>query len=108
MSVLSLSFSFAVGQPGLQLVDAEVESFIRSATGVEATFQQLTSTKRLAFEAHTYLVASVCQSVEQKDETARRKMPHAEGTTRMEELRTSLRGVSISGELEPVSRRRFS
>ena len=50
----------------------------------------------------SYLVASIRQSVEQTDETAPRKVPHAERTTRMEELRTSLRGVSISGELEPA------
>ena len=60
--------------------------------------QPFSSSVRL--KTQTYLVASVRQPVEQTDESAPRKVPHAERTARMDELGTNLRGVSMSGELD--------
>ena len=58
--------------------------------------------KRLGFEAHTYLVATLRQQIDQSDDSQPRKVAFAERTQRMERLRNELRGLEIAGELEPA------
>ena len=57
--------------------------------------------KRVAFEAQTYLTATLRQAVDKTDDTPRR-IPFAERTTRLEALRMVLGGIGISGEHEPA------
>ncbi len=101
--VLTLSnLAFAVGQPGQPIATADVTNFLQAALGRVPTLLETNAIKRVAFEAQTYLIATLRQQVEQRDDTEPRKLAYAERTTRMAALQRDLTGVSISGELEPA------
>ena len=57
--------------------------------------------KRAAFEAQTYLIATLRQNVERGDE-APHKIAFAERASRMVALRAAVVGISISGEHDPA------
>ena len=65
------------------------------------TLAETTALKRLGFEAHTFLVATLRQQIDQSDDTQPRRVAIAERNQRMDSLRQDLRGIEISGELEP-------
>ena len=96
------NLAFSVGQPGQPLVNADVANFIQNATGRAPTLLEISAIKRVAFEAQTFLVATLRQQVEQRDDTEPRKIPFAERANRMQQLQRDLSGVSIQGELEPA------
>ena len=101
--VLTLSnLAFAVGQPGQPIATPDVTNFLQAAFGRPATLLETNAIKRVAFEAQTYLIATLRQQVEQRDDSELRKLAYAERTTRMAELQRVLTGVSITGELEPA------
>lgn len=101
--VLTLSnLAFAVGQPGQPIATADVTNFLQAAFGRAPTLLETNAIKRVACEAQTYLIATLRQQVEQRDDMEPRKLAYAERTTRMAELQRVLAGVSISGELEPA------
>ena len=77
-------------------------NLLTTALGRAPTLAETTCLKRLAFESHTYLVATLRQQIEHTDETQPRKVAFAERQQRMETLRADLRGLSISGEHEPA------
>eukprot|EP00435_Cladocopium_sp_Y103_P067691 s116_g30.t1 len=85
--------AFAVGQPGQPIQNAEVDAFLQRALGRAGTLAESSSLKRLTFEAHTYLVATLRQQVDHTEDTQPRKVAYAERTQRMEALRADLRGV---------------
>ncbi len=93
--------AFAVGQPGQPLTDASIDQFINAATGRAPAIGEGAILKRAAFEAQTFLIATLRQSVERTDE-APRKIAFAERSSRMEALRAALTGIEISGEQEPA------
>lgn len=93
--------AFAVGQPGQPLVDASIDNFIQAASGRAPAVGESAILKRAAFEAQTFLIATLRQSVEKTDEVPR-KIAFAERTSRMQALQTALAGVDISGENEPA------
>ena len=93
--------AFAIGQPGQPIQDAAVDNFVTAAIGRAANLRETTAVKRAVFEAHTFLIATLRQSVEKPDDVPR-KIAFAERQTRMEQLRQNLAGVDISGELEPA------
>ena len=96
------NLAFSVGQPGQPLVNADVANFIQNATGRAPTLLEISAIKRVAFEAQTFLVATLRQQVEQRDDTEPRKIPFAERANRIQQLQRDLSGVSIQGELEPA------
>ena len=91
--------AFAVGQPGQPLVDATV--FLQAALGRPPALNESAGIKRAAFEAQTYLVATLRQNVERGDDVPH-KIAFAERASRMEALRAAVLGVSISGEHDPA------
>ena len=93
--------AFVIGQPGQPIQNQDVTDFLQNALGRAPTLAETTALKRLGFEAHTYLVATLRQQVDQSDETQPRKVAYAERTQRMDRLRQDLRGLDITGELEP-------
>lgn len=93
--------AFAVGQPGQPLQDAAVDAFINAAAGRAPAVGESAILKRAAFEAQTFLIATLRQSVEKTDETPR-KIAFAERTSRMQALQAALTGIDISGEQEPA------
>ena len=96
------NLAFTVGQPGQRLADNVVTNFLQTALGRAPSLQEVSSIKRLAFEAQTLLVATLRQQVEQKEDGEPRKIGFAERSTRMEALQRALSGVAIEGELEPA------
>ena len=93
--------AFVIGQLGQPIQNQEVTDFLNRALGRAPTLAETSALKRLGFEAHTYLVATLRQQIDQGDETQPRKVAFAERTQRMERLRQDLRGIEIAGELEP-------
>ena len=93
--------AFAVGQPGQPIADTAIETLVQAAAGRSPTLNETAILKRVAFEAQTYLTATLRQAVDRTDDAPRR-IPMAERSTRMEALRTNLGGISIQGELEPA------
>ena len=82
--------AFAVGQPGQPINDANIDAFIQAAAGRAAAIRESAALKRAVFEAQTYLIASLRQSVE-RPEDAPRKVAFAERATRMENLKMPVR-----------------
>ena len=74
---------------------------IQAAAGRAPTLSETSILKRVAFEAQTYLTATLRQAVDRTDDAPRR-IPMAERSTRMEALKANLAGLSITGELEPA------
>ena len=93
--------AFAVGQPGQAIVPNDVDAFLQTSLGRPATLAESAGVRRLAFEAQTFLVASLRQVVEQRDDGIPKKIGAAERETRMRTLRTELTGLDIQDELEP-------
>lgn len=100
--VVTLSqLAFAVGQPGQPLTDIAIDQFVQAASGRAAVINEISILKRAAFEAQTFLIATLRQSVDRTDE-APRKIAFAERTSRMQALRAALAGIEVSGEQEPA------
>ena len=93
--------AFAVGQPGQPLVDNNIDNFVNAASGRHASIAEIAVLKRAAFEAQTFLVATLRQNVEKSDDTPR-KIAFAERASRLEALQRAVVGVQISGEHEPA------
>ena len=93
--------AFAVGQPGQPLADNNIGNFVNAAVGRNASIAEIAVLKRAAFEAQTFLVATLRQNVEKSDD-APRKIAFAERTSRLQALQRAVVGVQISGEHEPA------
>ena len=93
--------AFSVGQPGQAIAPNEIDNFLRAALGRAATLAESAGVRRLAFEAQTFLVASLRQVVEQRDDGIPKKIGAAERESRMRTLRMELTGLDIQEELEP-------
>ena len=102
VSTLS-QLAFALGQPGQPSADDTIGAFLRGALTRPAALNETAAIKRAAFEAQTYLRATLRQNVERGDE-APHKIAFAEraSRTRMEALRAAVVGVSITGEHDPA------
>ena len=94
--------AFVIGQPGQPIQNQDVTDFLQRALGRVPTLAETSALKRLGFEAHTYLVATLRQQIDQSDDSQPRKVAFAERTQRMERLRQDLRGLDIAGEMEPA------
>ena len=93
--------AFAIGQPGQPLVDATIDNFLQGALARAAQLNEASAIKRAAFEAQTYLIATLRQNVERGDE-APHKIAFAERAARLEALRNAVVGISITGEHDPA------
>ena len=95
------NLAFAIGQPGQPIANTDVDSFLQSALGRDATLAETNATRRLAFEAQTLVIVSLRQVVDQRDDTVPRKVGAAERETRMRALKAAVVGIQVSGEHEP-------
>ena len=75
--------SFAIGQPGQPFVNQDFEDLVRAAANRAATIDELSALKRAAFEAHTFVIATLRQSVEATDDSEVKKVPAVERTSRV-------------------------
>ena len=93
--------AFAVGQPGEPLSNQEIDRFLANVLSRPAVLAESTGVRRLAFEAQTFVIASLRQVIEQKDDGAPKKIGAAERETRMNAIKLELGGLSISDDNEP-------
>ena len=92
--------AFCVGQPGQVLAQADFDAWSESILA-NLTVGEKASLRRLILEAQTMLVASLKDMAEPSESAAPKKVGVAERNARMDQLRTQLAGVSLTGQLEP-------
>ncbi|CAE7257711.1 unnamed protein product [Symbiodinium sp. CCMP2592] len=92
--------AFCVGQPGQVLSQTEFDTW-SEALLVGITVGEKASLRRLILEAQTMLVASLKDLAEPAEHASPKKVGVAERNARMDQLRTQLAGVSLTGQLEP-------
>ena len=87
--------AFAVGQPGVPLVDNEVQTFGRNTFGAMAPMSDVTALKRMVFESHTMILAELREQVSNPEAAATRKLPAVEREAKLRSLRARLTGVIV-------------
>ena len=92
--------AFCVGQPGQVLAQADFDTWSEGILS-DLTVGEKASLRRLILEAQTMLVASLKDTAEPSESAAPKKVGVAERNARMDQLRTQLAGVSLTGQLEP-------
>ena len=55
--------AFAIGQPGVALVDDSIQAFARATFGAGAAMSDVTALKRMVFESHTMVLAQLREQV---------------------------------------------
>ena len=66
--------AFVIGQPGQPIQNQDVTDFLQRALGRVPTLAETSALKRLGFEAHTYLVATLRQQIDHSDDSQPRKV----------------------------------
>ena len=92
--------AFCVGQPGHLLPQTDFDNWANSLLQ-NMTIGEKASLRRLILESQTMLVATLKDMTEQPDGASLKKVGMAERNARMEKLKLQLKGVAISGPLEP-------
>eukprot|EP00435_Cladocopium_sp_Y103_P021216 s3838_g5.t1 len=94
--------SFAVTSPGTVATDAQVTQFLNTVRpGIVATIADLAAFKRLLFESQTLMIHRFKTAAKGED-AAPRRMSAPERDARLARLRQDLRGLDITGPLEPA------
>eukprot|EP00435_Cladocopium_sp_Y103_P017971 s1600_g4.t1 len=94
-----LAYSF--GQPGQQISDESFNTWIRTEVNAGITLADASALKRLLFESHTLVLASLKEQVIAPDSFATKKVPATERESKMVQVRNALNGLLIEGPLEP-------
>ena len=98
------SMAFSLGTPQTAPTEQQFENFAQNVYGVaRPTVGQLSSLRRLHFEATALMVATIKENVSaEADKTdVVKKLPLVEKKQRQENQTTRLAGVQIVGELNP-------
>ena len=94
--------SFAVTTPGTVASDADVTAFLqRLRAGAAPSIADQASFKRILFEAQTLMVHHLKTSI-RGDDVSVKKMAPPEREARLTQQRALLRGLDITGPLEPA------
>lgn len=93
--------AFAIGQPGVALVDDAIQAFARNTFGAGAAMSDVTALKRMVFESHTMVLAQLREQVSNPEAASTRKLPAVEREAKMRILRARLSGVVVEHQLEP-------
>ena len=93
--------AFSCGTPRVQPSEAEFKTFADEVCGGEASIGQVSKLRRLHFEASTLVVAQLRTMVEGDTPEAPRKLPGAEKSSRLQQVKRLLPGIVIEGEMEP-------
>ena len=81
--------------------DKPFVDLIKAALGRDANIGEMAGLRRLFNEAYAATSAEMKNMVEQSDEVPVRKLPPAERSERFKEQQQRLKGLNISGHLEP-------
>ena len=94
--------AYAVTTPGTSPTDVQVNNFLAAVRpGIAPSVADTTAMKRIVFEAQTLTIANLRSSMVSTDDTAAKKVAPAERTARIEEQKNRLRGLDLSGPMEP-------
>ena len=94
--------SFVVTTPGTVASDADITTFLqRIRAGVAPAISDLASFKRILFEAQTLMVHHLKSSIKGDDVSVKQMAP-PERHARLAQQRALLRGLDITGPLEPA------
>eukprot|EP00434_Breviolum_minutum_P016189 symbB.v1.2.014265.t1/scaffold1033.1/size247163/3 len=94
--------SFAITTPGTAPTDDSITAFLgRVRAGVVPSIADLSSFKRIVFEAQTLMIHHLKSSIK-GDEISVKRMAPPERDARLTQQRTLLRGLDINGPLEPA------
>ena len=93
--------AFGVGQPGMPVPELEFTRFATNVLGAMATMQDVSSLRRLLFEAQTLVMAQLREQVSNPEMQMTRKLPPVEREAKMRQLRARLPGVLLEHQLEP-------
>eukprot|EP00435_Cladocopium_sp_Y103_P059712 s605_g21.t1 len=94
-----LAYSF--GQPGQNIDDGAFNTWIRTEINAAISLADGAALKRLLFEAHTLVLASLKEQVVAPDAHASRKVPPTERDSKMQLVKDTLTGLLIEGPLDP-------
>jgi hypothetical protein len=98
------ALAFTIGTPQVAPTETQYEDLATKAFGRAPTLGQVSSLRRLHFEATTLIVATLNEQV--KSDSADpsslvKKLPAAEKQARLEKQQERLKGVKMVGELSP-------
>lgn len=94
--------SFAITTPGTTAQDADIRNFLGSIRpGLNPTIADLSAFKRILFEEQTLSIHNL-KTVVKRDEGSARRMAPPECEARLARQRTLLRGIDITGPLQPA------
>ena len=94
--------SFAISTPGTTPQDADIRNFLGNIRpGLNPTIADLSAFKRILFEAQTLMIHNL-KTVVKGDEGGIKRMAPPEREARLARQRTLLRGIDITGPLEPA------
>ena len=94
--------AYALTTPGTTPTELQVNNFLNAMRpGVAPAVTDTTAMKRMVFEAQTLTIANLRNSMVASDDSASKKVAPAERSARIEGQRARLRGLDLSGPLEP-------
>ncbi len=93
--------AYSHGQPGQAISDASFNTWVRDNIDNGVTLGDLSMIKRLLFEAHMLVLASLKEQITTPDAVATRKVPASERESKMANIRTTLVGLDLEGPNEP-------
>ena len=93
--------AFGVGQPGVPVPEQEFNRFATNLLGAMSSMQDISSVRRLLFEAQTLVMAQLREQVSNPEMQMTRKLPPIEREAKMKQLRARLPGVLLEHQLEP-------
>ena len=94
-----LAYSF--GQPGQNIADDAFGNWLRQDVNPAITLADSAALKRLLFESHTLVMASLKEQVVAPDSASTRKVPATERDAKMRNVKGALTGLLIEGPLDP-------
>ena len=95
------SLAYACGTPQDRPTQAEMDAFAVRILGAAPRLGDVALLKRLMFEACTYVIAQLRQSVQGEGSETPRKLPLAEKAARADDQRQRLIGVHIERDMVP-------
>ena len=94
--------SFAITSPGTVATDDQVTRFLNTVRpGIVATIADFAAFKRILFESQTLMIHRF-KSAAKGDEAIPKRMSAPERDARLTRLKDHLRGLDVSGPLEPA------
>ena len=93
--------AYSHGQPGQAISDDAFSNWVRNNIDNAMSLGDQAMIKRLLFEAHMLVLASLKEQVTTPDAAAHRKVPPSERESKMSNIKNTLVGLNLEGANEP-------